>query len=144
MTDIMDVLKRSDLMSRVKSSDTEPELRVRRLLHALGYRFRLHPSNLPGKPDIVLPRYRTAIFVHGCFWHSHRGCAAAKRPQSNMDFWNGKLDANMARDKRKAQQLRARGWRVVVVWECEVSARKKLPPKLTSLLTGEPNGSYGS
>ena len=133
MTDIFDPCKRSEVMSRVKSRDTEPELRVRRLLHASGYRFRLHPTNLPGTPDIVLPRYRTVVFVHGCFWHGHRNCGAAKRPQTNVDFWNAKLDGNIARDKRNIKRLRAGRWRVVVLWECEIP-KATLPRKLARAL----------
>jgi DNA mismatch endonuclease, patch repair protein len=134
MTDIFDSRKRSELMSRVRSRDTGPELHVRRLLHAMGYRFRLHPADLPGKPDIVLPRYRTAIFVNGCFWHGHRDCGAAKRPQTNVDFWNEKIDGNIARDKRKVGQLRRSGWKVIVVWECDVSRWEAIPPKLARAL----------
>lgn len=134
MTDIFDSRKRSELMRRVRSSNTGPELRVRRLLHAMGYRFRLHPANLPGKPDIVLPRYRTVIFVNGCFWHGHRNCGAAKRPQTNVDFWNEKLDGNIARDKRKVRQLRQSGWKVIVVWECEVSRWNTIPATLAGSL----------
>jgi DNA mismatch endonuclease (patch repair protein) len=133
MTDIFVPCKRSELMSRVRSRDTEPELSVRRLLHACGYRFRLHQTNLPGKPDIVLPRYRTAVFVHGCFWHGHQYCGAAKRPQTNTDFWNAKLDGNIARDKRNIQRLRACKWRVVVLWECEIP-KATLPRKLARAL----------
>jgi DNA mismatch endonuclease (patch repair protein) len=136
MADIFDQRKRSELMSRVRSSDTGPELRVRRLLHAMGYRFRLHPAKLPGRPDIVLPRFRTAIFVNGCFWHGHRDCGAAKRPQTNVNFWNEKIDGNIARDKRTVRQLRRLGWKVIVVWECDVSRWNKLPAALARTLVG--------
>lgn len=130
VTDILDPRRRSELMRRVRTRGTAPELAVRRLLHAKGYRFRLHPRELPGTPDIVLPRYRTAVFVHGCFWHGHENCGAAKRPQSNVDFWNTKIDGNVARDRRIARQLRKDGWRVIVVWECEVQHWTELPQKL--------------
>ena len=130
MADILDSRQRSELMRRVRTRGTAPELAVRRLLHAEGYRFRVHPRELPGTPDIVLPRFRTAVFVHGCFWHGHRNCSAAKRPQTNVDFWNVKIDNNIARDKRIVRALRKDGWRVIVVWECEIQRWTELPPKL--------------
>jgi DNA mismatch endonuclease (patch repair protein) len=110
---------RSRNMSRVRSKDTGPELRVRRQLHQAGFRFRLHRSDLPGRPDVVLPRYQIAVFVHGCFWHGH-DCKAARRPSSNEAFWNAKIDANMARDALRQEQLREMGWSVVVLWTCSL------------------------
>lgn len=113
-------LTRSEMMSRVRSKDTGPEKRVRSLLHALGYRFRLHRRDLPGSPDIVLPARKVAIFVHGCFWHGH-GCKRAGRlPKTNADFWAKKLAANLARDARNRSALENLGWKVLVVWECEL------------------------
>ena len=106
-------------MARVKGKDTRPELLVRKTLHRLGYRFRLHPKDLPGKPDIVLPRHRTAIFVHGCFWHRHEGCRRASTPQTRSAFWQTKFEATLARDERQRVDLEATGWKVVVVWECQ-------------------------
>ena len=106
-------------MARVKGKDTRPELLVRKTLHRLGYRFRLHPKDLPGKPDIVLPRHRTAIFVHGCFWHRHEGCRRASTPQTRSAFWQTKFEATLARDERQRADLEATGWKVVVVWECQ-------------------------
>lgn len=103
-----------------KSKDTKPEILVRKLLHALGYRFRLCRKDLPGKPDIVLPKYRTVIFVHGCFWHQHAGCKAASRPSTNVEFWEKKFARNRERDARVEAELAALGWRVIVIWECEV------------------------
>jgi len=97
-----------------------PELAVRKLLHRAGYRFRLHRNDLPGKPDIVLPRYRIAIFVHGCFWHGHEGCREGRKPKSNLAYWNRKLERNKERDRRNIQQLETQGWHPVVVWECEL------------------------
>ncbi len=112
-------------MSRIRSSNTSPEIALRRALHALGLRFRLHRKDLPGKPDIVLPRYKAAVFVHGCFWHRHPGCNVATTPKSNTQFWVDKFDRNVARDARSSELLESQGWRVMVVWECElVSGRK--------------------
>jgi DNA mismatch endonuclease (patch repair protein) len=110
---------RSRMMSRIKGKDTAPELVVRRALHAAGLRFRLHVTGLPGAPDIVLPRHRTVVLVHGCFWHRHPGCANARLPGTNRLFWRRKLTANVRRDAKVMRELHALGWRVMVVWECE-------------------------
>lgn len=116
-------------MARVKSEDTEPELIARSIIHRMGYRFRLHRDDLPGSPDIVLPRHRKVVFVHGCFWHSH-DCPKGSRPGTRTDFWNEKLDRNVRRDTQAERALRDKGWDVLVIWECELSdidlARKKL------------------
>lgn len=106
-------------MARIGPRDTNPEMVVRRLLHAIGRRFRLHRRDLPGTPDIVLPASRKAIFVHGCFWHRHEGCAKATTPKTRAEFWQEKFDRNVARDARKEAELRAAGWDVTTVWECE-------------------------
>lgn len=106
-------------MARIGPRDTKPEMVVRRLLHAIGRRFRLHRRDLPGTPDIVLPASRKAIFVHGCFWHRHEGCAKATTPKTRAEFWQEKFDRNVARDARKEAELRAAGWDVTTVWECE-------------------------
>lgn len=111
--------KRSWLMSRVRSVDTKPELAVRRIIHGLGFRFRLHRSDLPGRPDIVLPKHRAVVFVHGCFWHRHPGCTKATKPKSNVQFWNRKFRLNVARDMRAKEELERFGWKVLIVWECE-------------------------
>ena len=105
-------------MSRIKSGDTKPELIVRSLLHSLGYRFRLHRKDLPGKPDIVLPKYKTAIFVHGCFWHRHEGCNRATTPKTNQDYWHNKFSRNIKKHYKDKKDLEKSGWNVVVVWEC--------------------------
>lgn len=118
MTDVVSISKRSQMMSGIRSRDTTPEIRVRRLLHRQGYRFRLHSRDLPGTPDIVFPRRRIAIFVHGCFWHLHQGCRLAKVPETRADFWRAKLTKNSERDKVAILKLHALGWRVLVVWEC--------------------------
>jgi DNA mismatch endonuclease (patch repair protein) len=112
-------------MSRIRSSNTAPELALRRALHALGFRFRIHRKDLPGKPDIVLPRYRTVVFVHGCFWHRHVGCKVATTPKSNTAFWVEKFDKNVARDSRSKILLEAQGWKVIIVWECELGSGQK-------------------
>ncbi len=107
-------------MSRIRGKNTNPEVRLRKLLHGAGYRFRLHAPDLPGKPDIVLKKYRTAIFVHGCFWHRHEGCAGATMPKTRMEFWTAKFQATVERDLRKKEELKQAGWKVITVWECEL------------------------
>ena len=124
MTDVVDRATRSRMMSGIRSRDTKPEIIIRKYLHAAGMRFRLSPANLPGKPDIVLPKYRTVVFVHGCFWHQHEGCKFLAKPASNRKFWADKLGANVARDKRVQRQLRKAGWNVIVVWECQTRSGK--------------------
>ena len=119
MTDRISEEHRSWNMSKIRSKDTIPELTVRKLLHRMGYRFRLHRKDLPGNPDIVLPKYRTVVFVHGCFWHRHEGCRYAYTPKSNVDFWKAKFEKNIERDNYVKSKLEAEGWKVVVVWECE-------------------------
>src|SRR5690348_15236952 len=109
----------SKLMAAVRSRDTGPEMAVRRCAHSLGYRFRLHRKGLAGTPDLVFPRYRVAIFVHGCFWHRHAGCARASTPKTRQQFWLDKFKANVARDKRAIERLEAQGWYCTVIWECE-------------------------
>lgn len=111
--------ERSARMARVKCRNTKPEIRVRRAAHALGLRFRLHRRDLPGCPDLVLPKYRVVIFVHGCFWHRHPGCALARLPKSRLDFWVPKLEMNRARDLSNFERLKTLNWRPIVVWECE-------------------------
>lgn len=112
--------KRSEVMSKVRSSDTGPEMIVRKKLHSLGFRFRLHGKHLPGKPDIILPKHRSVVFVHGCFWHHHSGCPKSKLPATNADFWRKKIFRNVQRDEQVVSDLRQLGWRVLVVWECEI------------------------
>ena len=119
MADTLDQATRSRIMSLVRSKDTKPEKLVRSMVHRMGYRFRLHVKQLPGKPDLVLRRLGLVIFVNGCFWHQHPGCRKAGRPATNEDFWNDKLDATVKRDRLTQSKLRRLGWRVSVVWECE-------------------------
>ena len=118
MPDLFSPAERSRVMRAVKSGDTAPELIVRRLIHAMGYRYRLHGSDLPGKPDVVLPRLGKAIFIHGCFWHRHAGCRQASTPATRPEFWAAKFAANMARDAVVEDRLITAGWRVATVWEC--------------------------
>jgi len=122
-------------MSRVRATDTTPEIVVRRALHRMAYRFRLHSEHLPGRPDIVLPRHTTVIFVHGCFWHGHT-CAKGRRPKSNQTFWDAKLDRNVERDREAYAQLAASGWEVGVIWECETKDADALQSRLSSMLGG--------
>jgi len=120
-------------MSKVKATNSKPEILVRKLLHRLGYRFRLHRKDLPGKPDIVLRKYTAAIFVHGCFWHHHKGCKKSKLPESNPEFWSDKIMANVTRDRRSVDALEQLGWRVFVIWECE-TVSSELANRLNTFL----------
>jgi DNA mismatch endonuclease (patch repair protein) len=122
-------------MGRVASKGSVPEMAVRRALHAAGFRFRLHHRDLPGTPDIVLPRHRAVIFVHGCFWHRHAGCRRTTTPKTRAEFWQAKFDANQARDARTCGDLREAGWTVVVIWECETTGASG-PAALVERLTG--------
>jgi DNA mismatch endonuclease (patch repair protein) len=122
MVDVFTPDKRSRLMARIRTRDTRPEIIVRQLIHGMGYRFRLHVTTLPGKPDIVLPRHRKVILVHGCFWHGHPRCLRGKLPASNIEFWNKKIGGNVERDHRTATLLRRLGWQVLVLWECQIKS----------------------
>lgn len=132
--DVFSKEKRSSIMASVSSENTAPEKIVRSLLHRMGFRFRIHRRDLPGSPDVVLPRYRIAIFVHGCFWHQHQGCSASKRPTSNSAYWIKKLDGNIQRDLKNMQLLHQLGWLPVVVWECELLNMGKLEARLSTLI----------
>ncbi len=123
-------------MSRIKSRNTTPEKKIRSLLHSLGYRFRLHRKDLPGKPDIVLPKFKTVIFIHGCFWHKHKGCKRANTPKSNLNYWIPKLARNVKNDKKHIRDLRKKGWKTMVIWECT----SKNPSILKSVLRKLENG----
>lgn len=126
MVDTVDAATRSRMMSAIRGRDTAPERAVRRYLHAAGLRFRLGGAGLPGRPDIVLPRHRVALFVHGCFWHRHEGCRFTTTPSTNADFWKAKFARNVARDIAKENRLRALGWRPLVIWGCEASVADAL------------------
>lgn len=126
--------RRSWNMSRIRSKNTRPELLVRSILHRSGYRFRLHARELPGSPDVVLPKWKTVVFVHGCFWHRHRGCRFAYSPKSQKAFWRKKFRENMKRDARKAEALASLGWTVVTVWECELARPAELLERLQRIM----------
>jgi DNA mismatch endonuclease, patch repair protein len=125
---------RSKIMSRIGGKDTAPELRVRRLLHSLGFRFRLHRKDLAGKPDIVLPRHHKIILIHGCFWHGHPDCRRATLPATNAEFWQTKIGKNIARDLRVRQELCELGWKVLVLWQCELGDVRWLTNRLIRFL----------
>jgi|SRR5690606_30905611 len=118
--DIVEPAKRSLMMSGIRGKNTKPEMVVRRFLHAQGYRYRLHRKDLPGKPDIVLPKLKTCVFVHGCFWHRHLGCRYAALPKTRAAFWEARLNANVDRDQASIRALQKAGWNVFVIWECEL------------------------
>jgi DNA mismatch endonuclease (patch repair protein) len=121
LADTLSPKERSERMSRIRGKGSNPEMRLRRLVHGLGFRYRLHVKELPGKPDLVFPARRAVIFMHGCFWHRHEGCRLARLPKSKLDFWMAKLEANRQRDLIHQRQLLDLGWRVLVIWECELS-----------------------
>ena len=123
--DIWDKKKRSEVMSKIRSKNTKPELALRKALFARGFRYRVNDGKLPGKPDIVLPKYKTVIFLHDCFWHSHEGCKYAYTPKTNTKFWADKINSNRERDKINTQKLIALGWNVLTVWECEIRHKYK-------------------
>lgn len=134
MADTFSRQRRSEIMGRIRSTNTQPELIVRSLLHRAGFRFRLHSKSLPGKPDIVLPRYKTVVFVHGCLWHGHKNCRRGRRPKSNTHYWNRKIDLNLARDAANAGLLRKAGWSRIVIWECELRKPESVLKRVRTLL----------
>lgn len=125
--------KRSWNMSRIRGKNTKPEILVRSLLHNAGFRFTIHRKDLPGRPDIVLPKHKTVIFVHGCFWHRHVGCKFAYTPKSRLSFWNEKFAGTIERDKRHTTELEEMGWRVVVIWECETKDEERLRARISRI-----------
>ncbi len=133
MPDVFSQEERSEIMRKVKSQNTSPEIAVRKALHRLGYRFSLHAKDLPGKPDIVLPRYRAIIQVRGCFWHGHH-CKNAELPGSNVDYWKEKIGKNRIRDKKNDRLLKENGWRVLVVWECRLTSREKIDREINRIV----------
>lgn len=134
MADVFSRAKRSAIMSRIKGKNTAPELAVRKLVHSLGYRYRLHSDRLPGKPDLILPAHRKIIFVHGCFWHGHLNCRRAILPSTNVTFWKTKIAHNKLRDNSVKRKLSRDGWRVFVVWQCQTKDIKKLRNRLAGFL----------
>ena len=135
--DVVSPEKRSLMMAGIKGKNTKPEMIVRKMVHGMGFRFRLHRRNLPGSPDLVFPRLRRVIFVHGCFWHRHPGCRLAYTPKSNTQFWLEKLEANVRRDALALKALDTLNWEVLIVWECEASNLPALAQKLDSFLAAE-------
>lgn len=136
MTSAMDIWsreKRSEVMSRIRNKGTKPEVTLRKALFARGFRYRVNVKTLPGKPDIVLPRYKTVIFVHGCFWHGHPGCKYAYTPKSNTEFWINKISGNKERDAIVKRELEESGWKVIIVWECEIRHNKDIANLITRL-----------
>jgi len=134
VSDRVDAAKRSQIMAKVKSKHTKPELAVRKIVHALGYRYRLHCSDLPGKPDLVFRPKRKLIFVHGCFWHRHKKCRFATTPKTRVEFWESKFRANVARDRRNRLELKQLGWQILSVWQCELKNVEKLTERLNDFL----------
>ena len=132
--DTLSPKERSARMALVRSRDTKPEMLVRRMVHSMGFRYRLHVRGLSGTPDLVFPRLRKVIFVHGCFWHRHIGCALCRLPKSRLEFWKPKLEQNRLRDQKHQRALRRAGWRLLVVWECEITKIANLKRKLTKFL----------
>lgn len=136
MVDVVDPAKRSEMMAGIGAKNTKPEVVVRQILHRRGYRFRLHRKDLPGKPDIVLPKWKALIFVHGCFWHGHEDCPLFRLPKSRTEFWEDKISANRRRDERVRSELLSTDWRIIEVWECALKGRERLDSgKLAELLS---------
>lgn len=135
MTDVLTPEQRRRCMAAIRGKDTKPEMIVRRLVHAMGYRYRLHRKDLPGKPDLVFPSKKKVIFVHGCFWHMHNCRYGRVRPKTNAQFWQKKREATVARDRQSRRALKARGWEVEMVWECGTASRDKLVLKLLQFLS---------
>lgn len=144
MSDIFERAKRSEIMSRIRGRDTKPEVVVRQIAHRLGFRFRLHRKDLPGSPDLVFPRYRAIIMVHGCFWHRHPGCKYAYTPKTRVQFWQTKFEGNVARDRRNDLALSERGWRTMVIWECETKDHHAVAARIESFLRESNQGTDGS
>jgi DNA mismatch endonuclease (patch repair protein) len=133
MVDRVSKEKRSEIMRAVKNKDTTPEMTVRRLIFSMGYRYRLHPRELPGRPDMVFPKYRLALFVHGCFWHRHEGCPKTSTPKTDVKTWKAKFKRNVERDQSNLTELKELGWRTAVIWECETKTEQVLKAKLRSI-----------
>jgi DNA mismatch endonuclease (patch repair protein) len=136
--------RRSEIMSRIRSKHSVPELKVRSLIHRQGYRFRLHSKTLPGKPDLVFVGRKKIIFVHGCFWHSHSGCPKGRPPKSNLEFWLKKLEANKRRDAQARRKLRSQGWRVLTVWQCQLKHADSLMNRIVAFLETDTQSSVSA
>ncbi len=133
--DIWNKQKRSDVMSKIRSKNTKPEIKLRKALFAKGFRYRVNDKRLPGKPDIVLPKYKTVIFVNGCFWHGHENCKYANTPKTNTEFWTNKIALNKERDKKNTEKCISMGWNVLTVWECEIQHTKNITPLVDVIVT---------
>jgi len=131
--DTLSPMSRSKIMASIRSKNTKPELAVRSALHRMGFRFRLHCREMPGNPDIVLPKYKAIVWVHGCFWHCHSNCQTGRRPKSNIDYWNPKISRNIERDKINRRKIARKGWRNFVIWECQILDPRRFEKKLGSL-----------
>jgi DNA mismatch endonuclease (patch repair protein) len=134
MADIYSKSKRSEIMSLISDRDSRMEISVRKALFSAGLRYRKNVKSLPGKPDIVLPKYKVVVFTHGCFWHGHEGCKASKLPESRRDFWEKKIKDNIERDQRDIESLKQQGWRVIIIWQCEINNAHKRQKRVESLI----------
>lgn len=132
--DIYSKKKRSEIMSKIRGKETKPEILVRKFLFSEGFRYRINDGRYPGKPDLVLPKYKTIIFIHGCFWHHHEGCKASKLPETNAEFWEKKVSDNVVRDRKNIEKLKSEGWNVIVVWQCEIKSKAKREERLKLLV----------
>lgn len=132
MGDIYSKWKRSEIMSQISGTETKPEILVRKYLFSKGFRFRKNDKRLPGRPDIVLPKYKTVIFIHGCFWHGHH-CKAGKLPETNKEFWENKINSNMERDKKNQHKLEKLGWKIIIAWQCKLKNKKVVTKKLKEI-----------
>jgi len=130
--DIYSKRKRSEIMSKISGTETKPEILVRKYFFSKGFRFRKNDKRLPGRPDIVLPKYKTVIFIHGCFWHGHH-CKAGKLPETNKEFWENKINSNMERDKKNQHKLEKLGWKIIIVWQCKLKNKKMMTKKLKEI-----------
>nr|WP_268989423.1 DNA mismatch endonuclease Vsr [Methanosarcina barkeri] len=126
--------KRSKIMSKIRGKETKPEILVRKFLFSEGFRYRINDERYPGKPDIVLPKYNTVVFIHGCFWHGHEGCKASKLPKTNSEFWEKKISDNVTRDRKNIKILISDGWNVIIVWQCEIKSKSKREERLKLLV----------
>ncbi|HWQ47742.1 MAG TPA: DNA mismatch endonuclease Vsr [Methanosarcina sp.] len=126
--------KRSEIMSKIRGKETKPEILVRKFLFSEGFRYRINDERYPGKPDLVLPKYKTVIFIHGCFWHGHENCKASKLPETNVEFWEKKISDNVARDRKNIEKLKDGGWNVIIVWQCEIKSKAKREERLKLLV----------
>ncbi|MGA9188284.1 MAG: DNA mismatch endonuclease Vsr [Methanosarcina sp.] len=134
ITDIYPKEKRSKIMSKIQGKETKPEIVVRKFLFSKGFRYLINDKRYPGKPDLVLPKYKTVIFIHGCFWHGHENCKASKLPETNAEFWEKKISDNVARDRKNIEKLKDEGWNVITVWQCEIKSKAKREERLKLLI----------